>query len=416
MSNTVPEGWAAHELGDLAQKIEGGGTPSRSEPKYWNGDIPWATVKDLRGVSLGTTEEFITSQGLENSSSKLVPAKTMIIASRMAVGKAVHFNQSVAINQDLKAFYPKKSVSWSFLLQWYLSKNEQITSLATGSTVKGIRLDDLKLLPISLPPLPEQQKIDTILSSIDNVIETTRAQIDKLKALKTGMAHEFLTKGIGHTEFKDAPFGRIPVGWDVARLGDITVEHKQGYYSKQKYSKRGTYVVRITDMSNPKISFVDMPKMEIPEGDIEAYKLNNGDFLFARSGAIGRYGIYESDNVAVFASYLIRFRFNLEICTNHFIGYCYESEFCQGQISAITQGSSNININAQNIKDILVPLPPLPEQKQIASRIRAIDKRVGLLNARYKQLTNLKAALMQDLLTGKVRVKIDEKEKEPAVA
>ena len=406
----LPEGWSAHDLGDLAQKIEGGGTPPRNEPSYWDGDIPWASVKDLRGVKLSTTEEFISELGLENSSSKLIPSNTMIIASRMAVGKAVFFNQDVAINQDLKAFYPKENTDGLFLLQWYLSQSEKIESLATGSTVKGIRLDDLTLLPIDLPPLPEQQKIATILSSVDDVIEKTRAQVDKLKDLKTGMIQELLTKGIGHTEFKDSPAGRIPESWSVVRLGDITVEHKQGYYSKERYSENGTYVIRITDMASPKISFTEMPKMVISKDEVEAYRVKEGDFLFARSGAIGRYGIYESKNQAVFASYLIRFRFDPERCINYFIGYCYESDFCQHQIASITQGSSNININANNIKDIMIPLPSVSEQNKICIRLKSLDKRIDLLSLKYQQLNSIKKALMQDLLTGKVRVNLIDKE------
>src|SRR5690606_10189467 len=78
-----------------------------------------------------------------------------------------------------------------------------------------------------LPPLPEQQKIASILSSVDDVIEKTRAQIDKLKDLKTGMMQELLTKGIGHTEFKDSPVGPIPSKWEVHRIGDLLTERKE---------------------------------------------------------------------------------------------------------------------------------------------------------------------------------------------
>ena len=220
MSERVPRGWQAFNLGDLASKIEGGGTPSRTLPEYWGGDIPWATVKDLKGVRLTSTLESITQIGLEQSASKLVPANTMIIASRMAVGKAVIFNKDVAINQDLKAFFPKKTLETQYLLQWYLSKAEVIESLGTGSTVKGIKLDDIRTLPIDLPSLPEQQKIAKILTSVDEVIEKTQAQIDKLKDLKTGMMQELLTQASASMASR-TPSLRIPLSGGFRRRGTL---------------------------------------------------------------------------------------------------------------------------------------------------------------------------------------------------
>ena len=299
----LPEGWSAHDLGDLAQKIEGGGTPPRNEPSYWDGDIPWASVKDLRGVKLSTTEESISELGLKNSSSKLIPSNTMIIASRMAVGKAVFFNRDVAINQDLKAFYPKKNTDGLFLLQWYLSQSEKIESLATGSTVKGIRLDDLTLLPIDLPPLPEQQKIATILSSVDDVIEKTRAQIDKLKDLKTGMMQELLTKGVGHTDFKNSPVGRIPAAWEIARLGDIVLPKgiQTGPFGSQlhshEYIEWGVPVIMPRDMKGNKIDPASVAHIPLEKAaELDKHRVEIGDLVFARRGDIGRFALVDKSN------------------------------------------------------------------------------------------------------------------------
>jgi type I restriction enzyme, S subunit len=221
MSEGLPEGWYLKDLGEVLTKIEGGGTPTRNIPEFWGDEISWATVKDLTGIYLTKTEEKITYKGLNESSSKLIPANTIIIATRMAVGKSVVFNCDVAINQDLKAIYPSEQLNWKYLLQWFIQKSEYIASMGTGSTVKGIRLEDLKIIPALIPPLPEQKKIAKILTSVDEVIETTETQINKLKDLKKGIMNELLTKGIGHTEFKDSPVGRIPVGWEVTTLGKV---------------------------------------------------------------------------------------------------------------------------------------------------------------------------------------------------
>ena len=97
-------------LGDFVSDISGGGTPSREEPNYWNGNIPWASVKDLTSNKPSSTAESITDEGLSSSASRLVPAGTPIVATRMAVGRTAVFARDVAINQDLKAVFASPSL------------------------------------------------------------------------------------------------------------------------------------------------------------------------------------------------------------------------------------------------------------------------------------------------------------------
>jgi len=117
----------------------------------------------------------------------------MILASRMAVGKAVMFDKDVAINQDLKAFYPKKNLDSQFLLHWYLSKANYIESLGTGSTVKGIRLEDLKILNIALPSVEEQRKLASIFTSIDETINKKKSKIKIILNTKKALMQDLLT-------------------------------------------------------------------------------------------------------------------------------------------------------------------------------------------------------------------------------
>lgn len=192
----------------------------------------------------------------------------------------------------------------------------------------------------------------------------------------------------------------MPAGWDLETVASLTLEHKQGYYTKEAYNDEGTYLIRITDLLNPKITFTNMPKVHIDEKTYEQFKLEDNDFLFARSGAIGRYGIYrEGYPEAIFASYLIRFKFNTEKLNNRYFGYFYESSFARRQIERITQGSSNININANNIKSLVVPLPSLSEQHKIAEILFSVDEAIEKTEAIIEQTEEVKKGLMQQLLT-----------------
>lgn len=415
MSNRVPAGWSIHELGDLAEKIEGGGTPSRIEPTYWDGGIPWATVKDLRGVSLTSTAEFISAQGLERSSSKLVPAYTMIIACRMAVGKAVYFDRDVAINQDLKAFFPVKGVDWQFILHWYLSQSERIGHLATGSTVKGIRLDDLKLLPIQLPLLPEQKKIATILSSVDEVIEKTRAQIDKLKDLKTGMMQELLTKGIGHTEFKDSPMGRIPVGWRITNLGSIVAPKglQTGPFGSQlhahEYVEWGVPVIMPRDMKGSRVcpdSTAYIPEERAAQ--LAKHRVQCGDILFARRGDIGRFALIEKANEGwICGTGCLKARFATSIDPAFISCYLMQPPVVEW-LNTHAVGQTMLNLNTSILADLPIILPPESEQKNIGGAIRALGSQINSGEKKVASLIKYKKALMQDLLTGQIRVNVEK--------
>jgi type I restriction enzyme S subunit len=415
MSEFVPEGWKPCELGSLASKIEGGGTPSRNEPLFWGGNIPWATVKDLKGVRLSVTQEYISQLGLDKSASKLIPANTLIIASRMAVGKAVVFDKSVSINQDLKAFYPKPSIETEYLLHWYLSKAEIIENMGTGSTVKGIKLDDIKTLPIDLPPLPEQQKIAAILTSVDEVIEKTQAQINKLKDLKTGMMQELLTRGVGvdgkpHTEFKDSPVGRIPKGWAVVKLSD-TGKWKGGGTPSKSNKNYWSGSIPWVSPKDMKLDLISRTKDLITEDAIKGSSTNlitkNSLLMVVRSGIL-----QHTLPVAIAACDLTinqdmkALSVSKGYCVN-FIFYYLQAHNHTVLRATLKAGNTVESIDFNEFGKYLIPSPSLEEQVRISDVIASISNKIKVKEYKLSSLKNTKKALMQDLLTGKVRVKVD---------
>lgn len=159
----IPAGWKATTLGNEVASIVGGGTPSKEVADYWGGDIPWASVKDLVGSRLNKTQDYITLQAIRCSATNLIPAGTLITPTRMALGRVAIFDCDVAINQDLKAIFPKPSLRKEFLFYWFQDNAERIQAAGTGSTVKGIRLETLREFGLVLPSQPEQEKIAAIL-------------------------------------------------------------------------------------------------------------------------------------------------------------------------------------------------------------------------------------------------------------
>ncbi len=173
----IPSDWEVKKLGDFVERIVGGGTPSREKVEYWDGNIYWATVKDFSNFNSYKTQEKITEIGLKNSSSNVIPKGTVITATRMALGKAVKFDVDVAINQDLKAIFPKSNLHSDYLCYWFEHNSTTIEGLGNGSTVKGISLDELKNIKFYNVPLPEQRAIAQVLSTVDAAIHTTEKLI-----------------------------------------------------------------------------------------------------------------------------------------------------------------------------------------------------------------------------------------------
>ena len=185
--------WTNTTLGRCFSKIVGGGTPSRAISEFWNGEIPWATVKDFATFNPYKTQEYISEAGLNHSSTHLIPKGTLITSTRMGIGKIVIYYVDVAINQDLKALFVSDDVSKEYIYHLFGMVGKIIESLGNGSTVKGIRIEQLKNLSIVLPKKNEQQAIAQVLSDMDSEIEQLEKKLAKYQQIKQGMMQELLT-------------------------------------------------------------------------------------------------------------------------------------------------------------------------------------------------------------------------------
>jgi type I restriction enzyme, S subunit len=161
------EDWEEKTLGDICNII-GGGTPSKKKDEFYNGDILWATVRDMKSDIIKDTEHKITKNAVKDSSTNIIPKKNVIIATRVGLGKVCLLQNDTAINQDLKGIIPKnqKILSIDFLFIWFKSNSKKIIDEGTGATVQGVKLPFIKSLVVHLPPLTEQQAIVKNLNSL----------------------------------------------------------------------------------------------------------------------------------------------------------------------------------------------------------------------------------------------------------
>lgn len=184
------QSWQHTTLGNLFQ-FKGGGTPSKKNPDYWGGNIPWASVKDIKNQYLTTTIDTITQAGLNESAANLASPGDLILLTRIEPGKVAIVKKSVAVNQDCKIVTPLESVDlvWSYYL--FRSLENEFIKRSSGTTVLGIRLNDVKEIPVTLPSFEEQKriaaKIEELFSELDNGIAALKTAHEQLKVYRQSL-------------------------------------------------------------------------------------------------------------------------------------------------------------------------------------------------------------------------------------
>ena len=195
----VPEDWEVVKLGEVAESFIGGGTPPTDIKEYWNGTVHWTTSKKINDLYLLNGEKKITEKGLRESSTHLIPKDNLIIGTRVGVGKVAINKIDIAISQDLTGvFIDNKKYSLEYLAYQISTVQIQkyLKECMRGTTIKGIPRDDLKRLPLQIPPLPIQQKIASILSAIDAKIEAEENKKKALEELFKSLLHNLMTANI----------------------------------------------------------------------------------------------------------------------------------------------------------------------------------------------------------------------------
>ncbi len=414
--------WNIYKLDQLVNRIVGGGTPPRSIKAYWDGNLPWASVKDFQDEKsvLEDTEEHISIAGLNNSSSSLIEPNVVVICTRMAVGRAAITKRKIAINQDLKALYTNDLLKPHYLLYALQHKRHQLEAVAIGSTVKGITLDQLLNLSLYLPSPEEQRLITTILATIDAAIQNAERVIAKQKAIRAGLLVDLLTYGLdangesrdplAHPEqFQESPLGLIPTAWELSDVNtefEISSGFTLGAHRRPKNHPRP--YLRVANVQRERITLDDVLELEASDAEMRDKRLEVGDLLVVEGHAnpeeIGRCAIVNPASAGLtYQNHLFRLR--AKRLLPQFALAWLNSSWTQDYWRRLSRTSSGLHtINQSMLRAVLVPVPSEDEQKEIAQVIGIQDDVIKDSNAHLNKLIAKKKGLMDDLLTGRVRV------------
>lgn len=420
MSDTLfPEG----PIGSFVAAQVGGGTPSRQNPAFWNGPIPWASVKDFNEgqIELTETVEHIAQQGMTSSATNLIPANTPIVCTRMAVGRVAVAPMDVAINQDLKALFPTSSTDTRYLLRLADYAKPRAEAVSVGSTVKGIKVKDYLNIQVPLAPPPHQSKIAEILDTLDAAIRGTEGVVAKLKAMKQGLLHDLLTRGIDANGdlrppqpdaphlYKQTPLGWLPMEWDVAELGAITSLITSGSRGWARfYSDDGQLFVR---SQNVRMGHLDLTERQHVRVAASAEGARTGleasDFLVTITGnGVGNACVVpdEWDETAFVSQHVGLVRFFDKSLGGYAGRYFIAGGPGNHQILDAQYGQSKPGLSLTNLRELRMGIPPVSERTNLMTILAEADEKIADESALLDKLRLQKSGLMDDLLTGRTPV------------
>jgi type I restriction enzyme S subunit len=415
MSELVPETWAIQSISNIAKV---GSSKRILQSEYVADGVPFFRSKEviLRSKRKQIKDTlYIARSRFDELKAKFGAPKTndILVTAVGTIG-------TIYLIEDIEFYFKDGNLLWikdindsvhpQYLAKYMASDVFQtaIERISGGSSQSALTIEKLSQLELNLPTLPEQQKIAQILTSIDEVIEKTQAQIDKLKDLKTAMMQELLTKGIGHVEFKDSPVGTIPVGWDVVELENLVNTDKNityGIVQAGPYCDGGIPYIRVSDMNSRHLNREGM--LLTSPAIAEKFKrsaVSTGDIVYALRGMIGHVHMVPSQ---LDGANLTQGTARISPCqtiNSNYLLWAMKSPYVAVQNDLEAKGSTFREVTLASLRKIKVCVPTIDEQQKIVSVLEGIDEKTFAVQDKLTLIKSIKKALMQDLLTGKVRV------------
>jgi len=407
----VPDDWRCEQLGGFVTLLTG--APFKSELFSTNGGVPLIRIRDLlRGFSETGYVGDYDDRYLVNAGDVLVGMDGEFHVVRWKSSQAL-LNQRV-----LKISEKPGHSDEGFLFFFVASVIGKIQDGISATTVKHLSTKDLQNLTAVIPPLPEQQKIAAILTAVDDKLDVIARQIEATQALKQGMMQTLFSLGVGtqdangswipHTEFKESELGDIPVGWEVCTLESVaTVE--RGKFSARprndpKYFENGDIpFVQTGDIASVPRYIENASQFLNADGLAVSKRFPAGTIFITIAANIGDVAIAKIPMAC--PDSLVGIKAHSDACDNTWLYY----QLANNKDYFDSQSTQNAqkNINLQVLKPFLFPLPTLKEQQRIAGALTALDDKLEVLGSRQIHYQTLKRGLMQKLLVGEWRVKLD---------
>ena len=376
------------KLGDIC-KFQSGGTPSKNNSEYFDGTIPWITTVALNGSTIDSNNavEWITDRAIAESAAKIVPTNSIMVGTRVGVGKVAINAVPMSTSQDVISLLEIDETQWdkNYLCKFILGQNAYLTSQARGATIKGIKIEILAGLLIPEISLEMQRRVAKTLDRIENLISLRKQQLAKLDELVKARFVEL---------FGDTILN--PFGWEKDSLGAVC-DVRDGTHDSPQYYETGYPLVTSKNVTGGKIDLTDCSL--ICEADFkkinERSKVDIGDIIMPMIGTVGKPVIVDVEPVfAIKNVALIKFKTNSKVL-NIYIRALLQSDYFDDAVLSKVRGGTQKFISLGDIRKLSVLVPPVELQEQFAAFVEQADKSKLTVQKSLDTLEVMKKALMQ---------------------
>jgi type I restriction enzyme S subunit len=421
---SLPADWICNEIRQLGTVV-GGGTPSRDVPSFWRGSISWVTPGEVSSNAtriLHDTNEHISASGLAGSGANLLPAGSLMVTTRATLGARAINAVPMATNQGFKSIVFKQAADAAFYLHLFEKVRPELLRRASGTTFLEISGAEFASIEVPSPCPHEKRLITNVLDTLDTAIHETEAIIAKLRAVKKGLLHDLLTRGIDDNGelrppeaetphlYKESPLGWIPKDWAFGALLTWLIGKPRNGYSPQEAGEwTGTQMLGLGCLTNE--GFEPAQLKPAPRGDrsLAMALLTDGDLLMSRSNTrdlVGLAGVYRDVGTpCTYPDLMMRLRPCVET-SSEFLQFVLRSPGLRRQIQAHAVGTSGsmVKISGRIVCELATAMPRKQEQERILRCLAGADSRLAAEVDRASVLRDIKFGLMDDLLTGRIRV------------
>jgi type I restriction enzyme S subunit len=403
------DNWKLKQLGDIGNFI-GGGTPSTSNEDFWKGDIPWISSSDIFDNEIQDIRmsRFLTKDAIKESATKIIPKNSILLVSRVGVGKLAINKVEVCTSQDFTNIIVSDDNSY-FIGYNLISRKNILLNFSQGTSIKGFTSADIKTLEINLPFVQEQTRIANFLSSVDEKLNLLKEKKALLEDYKKGIMQKIFNQEI---RFKDEN-GNDFEEWEEKLFKEVFSFRSTNSFSRDKLNYFGGKVKNIHygdihtkfktlfDIQNENVPFINSD-LSIEKIPLDNY-LKVGDLVIADASEdyddIGKsIEIINLRNTKVLAglhTFIARPFDN--VLSIGFIGFLMKSDDIKLQIKVMAQGTKVLSLSATRFAEIKFSLPCLKEQTKIANFLSAIDEKIELISNQIQDTQEYKKGLLQQM-------------------
>jgi type I restriction enzyme S subunit len=377
--------------------MKSGGTPSRKNPSFYEGEIPWAKISDLEFSPDGyihDTKEHITQEALASINNRFFDAGTLFLAMYGSVGKTGISKIPMTTNQAILGINIKEKdlLDIDYLKYWFKTIKQRLLNRAVGAALPNISLTIVKELKIPLPPLDQQKKIAAILDAADAYRQKTKALIEKYDALTQSLFVDMFGDPVTNSK-----------GWEYKKLNELVSKLGDGIHGTPQYSDDGEYYfVNGNNLHQGKI-FIGEKTKKVSEEEFLKHKkeLNSNTVLVSINGTIGKVAFYNDEPIMLGKS-ACYFNLITGVINKTYLYYVIYSPYFLRYASNEATGSTIKNVSLKSMRNFPIPYPPLELQNQFAKRVQAIEAQKAQAQASLAQAEDLFNSLLQRAFKGEL--------------